>query len=232
VNFMGIMRLDLAGRLADTGDAATGESIVRPYDPASPGGLIGEGGGILIMEDRDTALKRGARLRAEVIGFGSAHSDVMADLAGTATADWSEADEGIQYAVENALEDARVLPGKIDAIVPHATGIPHVDAGELGALRAVFGARLKEIPLVTLPPAIGDTTAGGGAIGTAVGAMCLDRQRLPARIHAGKPHPDAQAGAAESRAATLRHILVLTGSMGGQNAAVVLRATDGADRAN
>jgi 3-oxoacyl-[acyl-carrier-protein] synthase II len=226
LNFMGTMRMDLAGRLAPTGDEGSGEKYVRPYDPEGTGGLLGEGGGILIMEDRDMALKRGARIRAEVIGFGSAHSDVMADLAGTAVADWNGADEGIQYSIENALEDAKVTPAQINAIVPHATGIPYPDSGELGALRAVFGARLKDVPMVTLPPAIGDTMAGSGAIAAAVGALCLDKQALPARIHAGKPHPDALAGAAPSRAARLRHTLVLTGSMGGQNAAVVLRATD------
>jgi len=59
LNFMGIMRMELAGRLAATGDAATGESIARPFDPDSPGSLLGEGAGILILEVADAAAKRG-----------------------------------------------------------------------------------------------------------------------------------------------------------------------------
>jgi len=226
LNFMGMVRMDFAGRLADTGDDTSGQAFIRPYDVDSPGSLLGEGGGILILEDRDSAIKRKATIRAEIIGFGSAHSDSLGDMLEFPKPNWSGFDEGTQFAIENALEDAKVRPQDIDAIIPHGCGVPHVDAGELGALRKVFGAHLKNIPLVTVTPAIGETMAGSGGLAAAVATLCLEHQTLPARLHSGKPQPDAQSGAAPSRRASLRHTLVLTGSMGGQNAALVLRATD------
>ena len=121
------------------------------------------------------------------------------------------------------MDDAGIGPADIDAIVPHGAGVRATDAGEAGALRAVFGPRLAELPLITLTPNIGACMAGMGAVQAAVGALCLKHQQLPARLHAGRPSAGMQAGAAPARAARLRHILVAAGSMGGQNAAIVLK---------
>lgn len=225
INLMRLMRLTMAGRLASTGTSQDGAAIVRPYDAAAPGQVLGEGGGILILEDLEHARKRSARAYAEVVGSGAAHS-------GSTPGGWTdgglnaEVDEGFMYAIQNALERAELEPGQIDAIVPHASGVPAMDRGEAGALRAVFGGRLAEIPLVTLTPAIGDCLASNGGLAVAVAALCLFHQKLPARIHGGACPGDLQAGAAPARDARLRHILVATGSLGGQNAAVILRTLD------
>jgi 3-oxoacyl-(acyl-carrier-protein) synthase len=98
-----------------------------------------------------------------------------------------------------------------------------MDRREAGALRAVFGARLPKIPLVTLTPQIGDALASNGGLAVAVAAMCLKEQKLPARLQAGKPQAGLDAGPAPARPAALRHVLVATSSLGGQNAAVILR---------
>lgn len=225
INHMRHLRMQLAGRLAATGDAEDGSALVRPYDPASPGSISGEGGGILILEDAGMARKRGAKPYAQIAGYGAAHSGPSPD-GWTGGGIRANVDEGVQYAIENALEDARLNPGDIDAIVPHGSGIPAMDAGELGALRTVFGERLGAIPLVTLVPFIGDCLASSGGLAVAVAAMCLRHQALPGRIHAGNPPPGTQAGPAPSRPARLRHILVVTGALGGQNAAVILRTPE------
>jgi 3-oxoacyl-[acyl-carrier-protein] synthase II len=222
VNLMGLLRLDLAGRLAATGDEQDGSRIVRPYDSEAPGGVVGEGGGILVLEEHGAASRRGARVYAEVAGFGSAQSGppcvppLRESPPGTI-------DEGVQFAIEAALDDAGTNPSEIDAIVPHGSGVRSTDVGEAAALRAVFGPRLSEIPLVTLTPSIGGCMAGMGAVQAAVGAMCLKEQKLPARLHAGRAPAGMQAGPSESRPARLRHVLVATGSMGGQNAAIILK---------
>jgi 3-oxoacyl-(acyl-carrier-protein) synthase len=129
--------------------------------------------------------------------------------------------------MENAIEDAGIRADDVDAIVPHGAGIVAMDSGEAGALRAVFGARIGQVPLVTVVPQVGDCMAAGGGLAAAVAAKCLREQRLPSRLNAGRPVEGMSAGAAEPRAARLRHILVATGSLGGQNAAVVLRAVEG-----
>lgn len=223
INLMGLLRLDLAGRVAHTGDSTDGVSFVRPYEAtastppengARRGGLLGEGGGILILEERECAKARGARVYAHVLGFGAAHSSPWYED--------GEADEGMRFAIEAALDDANVKASEIDAIVPMALGVEVMDRAEFGALRAVFGDRLKDVPLITLGAHVGNCNAGSGGLQAAVAAKCLFEQRLPARLHAGTPRPGIRAGAEPARAAALRRVLVCSGSLGGQNAALVL----------
>ncbi len=214
LNCMGILRMDLAGRLAATGDAEDGAGFVKPYDATAVGGILGEGGGILILEAEETARERGARVYARVAGFGAGQS--LPDY------DDGEADEGYRYAIMNALDDAGVQAEQIDAVVPLGSGIPMLDRAEAGALRAVFGARLKDLPLVHFGANIGNCTAGAGGLQAAVGAKCLAMQSLPARVHAGRPGTGLNAGSAAARAMNLRYVLVCTAALGGQNAAVVL----------
>jgi 3-oxoacyl-[acyl-carrier-protein] synthase II len=216
VNAMGMLRMDIAGRVAATGTDAPsdGATFVKPFDPASTGTLLGEGAGILIVEEREAAARRGATMYARVSGFGAGHSDT-----------WyrdGENDEGTLAALESAMADAKVRPGEIDAIVPLGSGIASQDAAEAGALRAVFGDRLKDIPLVLLTPLVGCAMAGAGGLLAAVAAKCVREQRLPARVNAGSPRAWLQAGAAASESRELRNVVVLTTSLGGQNAAVVL----------
>jgi 3-oxoacyl-[acyl-carrier-protein] synthase II len=214
LNVMGLMRWSLAGMLAPTGDETDGSRIVRPYDGAAAGGLLGEGGGILMLEEERAAAARGARAWARLAGFGAGQSDP--DYGDGAN------DEGMRFAIENALEDAGVSASQVDAVVPMASGVPRLDTAEAGALRAVFGDRLARVPLVTLTPHVGNCTAGQAGVQAAVGAMCLREQRLPARLHAGRPGRGLDAGARGPVAANLNCVLVCTGSLGGQNAAAVL----------
>lgn len=217
LNLMGLLRHEFAGRLAPTGDQTDGSQIVRPFESSgASGGLMGEAGGILILEAMDTAAARGKTAYAEIAGIGAGHSA----LAGPK----GEIDEeGYRFAIENALDDAEIKPEAIDAIVPTGSGCADTDAAELAALHRVFGARLSAVPLVTLSPMIGNCAAGTGGVQVAVGAMAVREQRLPARLHAGKPDARVDAGPAPARGASLKNVLVSTNCVGGQNAAVVLR---------
>jgi 3-oxoacyl-(acyl-carrier-protein) synthase len=98
-----------------------------------------------------------------------------------------------------------------------------VDAAERAAILHVFGARAASIPLVTLTPSIGNCGAGNGAIAAAVAARCVAEQRLPARLNT-KGAIGLDADACASRAATVGTVLVFTPSLGGQNAAAIIRS--------
>lgn len=222
LNLMGHLRMELAGRLAEVGEGVDGSSVIRPYDPDAAGGVQGEAGGLIVLERTSQAAARGARAYAEVIGVGAGHSGPPL-LPPFGDLDDDVSDEGLEVAIEAALEAAGIGPEDIDAIVPHGSGIRAIDQMEAGALRSVFGDRLASIELVTLAGHIGECMAGAGGVATAVGALCLHEQRLPARLHAGEPAHGLLAGARASREASLSHVLVCTNALGGQNAAVVLR---------
>lgn len=227
INLMGLLRLDLMRRLAATNGATDGAALVRPYDPAATGGLAGEAGGIVVLEEEGKARARAARVYARVAGFGAAQSPARLDepARGADVQRFFECSgEGLGDAIERALEDAEIAAGRVDAIVPLGSGVPTADAAEAAALRGVFGARLGEIPLVTLSPSIGECMAGGGALRVAAGAMAIKEQRLPARIHGGRAAEGLRAEAAPARGAALKNVLVCTSSLGGQNAAIVLTA--------
>ena len=219
VNPMGLIRMDLANRLAHTDNSADIDptSYIRPYDPDAAGGLLGEVCGICMVEAQETASARGARPYAVMSGFGAGHSPRQGNP--------RERAEGLIAAIEAAFLQAGINPDEIDVIIPHASGIPSIDEEEIAALDAVFGSGLRDIPLVTLTPNIGDGMAGAGGAAVCAAALCLRHQSLPARIHSGFPANNVQAGSVDQRDARLDRVLVCSNALGGQNAALVLSAT-------
>ncbi len=216
VNPMGILRMEFAGRLARAGADATPASVVRPFDPEAPGQIPGEAGGIVILERLESARRRGARPHCELAGFASSQSAFSDDPA--------RRGGGLALAIQRAIDDAGIDAGQIDAILPHGAAFRPLDEEERTAFETVFGDRLGEIPLITLAPALGETMAGAGGVALCVGATCLRRQMIPARLHEGAAAAGLDAGPAPARDARLDHMLVCTNALGGQNAAVVLRA--------
>ena len=220
VNLLGVLRMTIAGRFGNVPANSAPETAVQPYAGGS-GGVPGEGAGLLILENVDTAKARGKAAYAEVAGFGAAHS-FGKTTPGAAVVAKDAVNEGLALAIRNAMRDAGVDASAIDVIVPQACGSACVDTPEAGALRQVFGSRLDTIELVTLSPALGDCCAGTGGVQVAVAAMMLKEQALPARL--GAKVAGLQVGPADKRGTSMKHVLVCTSSLGGQNAALVLRA--------
>jgi len=218
LNPMGLLRQHFARRLATSNGSTDPASVVRPFGRSAAGSVLGEGGGILVLEGADIAESRGATVYAEVAGFASTQS-WCPDTVGL---EFDPEDEGVADAVRIALDDAGIGPDDIDAIVPFGSAIPNSDAVERHAFRTVLGDRAASVPLVTTVPNLGNCCAGASAISLAVAAKCLSEQKLPARLNTTDAD-GLDANACDARDADLRHILVTTTSMGGQNTAVVLR---------
>jgi 3-oxoacyl-[acyl-carrier-protein] synthase II len=218
-NHMGLLRQTYAKRLAETQEDEDGGAVVRPFDREARGTLLGEGGGILVLEAEESARARGASVYvyAVVSGFGSTQS-FCPDTVGI---ELDPTGEGIADAISVALESAKLTPSEIDAIVPMGTGAMHIDAAEAAAIKSVFGDRARDVPMVTTTPNVGLCCAGNGAIQTIAAAKALREQRLPARMNTINAD-GLNAAKCESKAAELRHMLVVSTSLGGQNVALVL----------
>ena len=228
LSFMGMLRIQLAGRLGSCEAQDAWSDVMRPFDPQSRGSILGEGGGILVLEERDKALARGAGIVAEIAGFGAAQApgphpsvDIAPPLdAAAAAGSGLGPDLGLVDAIRRALADAHLEPGDIQAIVPRGSGVPLMDHTERGALGEVFGAHLPTVPLVPWMHLSGDCCAGSGGVQAAVAAEMLRYQSIPSR-----PGPSV-AGldvAGPARDARLENVLVCCTAMGGQSAALVFR---------
>ena len=217
LSLMGTMRMSLANRYGPIPASTNPETAVRPFDTTSPGGVPGEGGGLLILEERESAIKRGVPIYAHVAGFGAAHN-AQRDVP------QGQPNHGLVFAVQAAIRDAGLTAADIDVIVPQAAGAPSTDEQELLALQTVFGSRLANITCVALSPALGDCAAGNGGLQAAVAALILKNQLLPARLGAASLPAWPAAARAASRPQVVKNVLVCSSSRAGQNAALVLRA--------
>lgn len=227
VNPMGMLRQSFTGMMAETtaNDDADPAKAVQPFAEDARGSVPGEGGALLLIEDYELAKARGGKIYAEIVGFGAAQSF---DLK-SGKIDPGKDGGGLVWAIEQSLTDAGVSADVIDAIVPMGFGAKAYDLAEANALRAIFGERMSNVPLVTTKPNVGSCAAGAGAIDLAAGAMCLRCQMLPARL--GCADSDGvfegfDASEIGQRDAKLEYVLVCGMGLGGQNTAVVLKKVE------
>ena len=175
LNPMGILRQQFAGRLAKLEPTDDPALLVRPFSEDARGSVLGEGGGILILEALESARERGARPVAEIAGF-SASQASCSDTVGLV---YDEDDTSVESAINNALKSADCSPDDIDAVLPLGSGIPHMDAVDARAIHAVFGERAGSVPIITFVPNVGLCGAGTGAIATSLAAKWSRRTDAP-----------------------------------------------------
>jgi 3-oxoacyl-[acyl-carrier-protein] synthase II len=219
LSLMGILRMSLAGRYGTHASDADPLTAVRPYDPTCSGGVPGEGGGLLVLEEAASAAARQRKPYARIAGFGAAHNR-------TREVPTNQPNRGLVFAIRAALRDANVAPGEIDVIVPQAAGVAETDNPELLALQEVFGESLKAIECVSLPPALGDCAAGNGGLQAVVAALIVHHQTLPARLGAQQVSAWPRASRAASRPEAVKNVLICTSSLAGQNAALIVQRAD------
>ena len=212
VHPMGLMRWTLLKRLTTAGNHQPATAC-RPMDQAACGTVIAEGGSVLIIEELQHALSRGGKIYAEVAGVGASSS--ARGIAGP-----DPAGEAMAVAMSKSLKDADTSPADVQMVIPSGYAIVGHDRAEASAIHHVFGTLRPEV--MPIRGGIGDAGAGSQALDLAAAAMALQHQMVPGAVNCTAPIAELNVPQ-QTHAAHLQHVLVTTGSIAGQNAAVVLR---------
>jgi 3-oxoacyl-(acyl-carrier-protein) synthase len=189
----------------------------RPFDASRAGFVLGEGGAVVVLEERERALARRARIYAEVLGFGSSN-DAYHPIAPHPEG------AGAARAIRLALADGGVPPELVGHVNAHAASTPAGDLAESMAIRAVFGARAEQMPVTSLKGAIGHCMGAAGAIETVAAVLTLATGRIPPTRNYRTPDPAIGLDIVHGAPRTVRLDALTKHSfgLGGQNACLVL----------
>ncbi len=189
----------------------------RPFDRTRDGFILGEGGGALMLEDMDLAKARGAKIYAEVVGYGSAADgfDMIAP---------ADHGEGSTRAMKAALERRDVPPDEIDMINPHGTATPLGDQRESEAIWGTFGSHTPDILISATKSMTGHMMGAAGAFEGIATVLSLYHQTVPGTLNYLEPDPECNINVAtETIEKPLRYGLSNNIGLGGHNAAVIFK---------
>jgi 3-oxoacyl-[acyl-carrier-protein] synthase II len=199
------------------------EAASRPFDAARDGFICGEGAGVLVLEELEHALARGATPLAELVGYG-------------ATADASHitlpapGGIGAVRAARRALEKAGLAPTDVDHVNAHATSTPEGDKAELQAIKSILGTHAPKATITANKSMIGHTLGAAGAIESIVSVMTIREGCVPPTINLTDPDPEAAGLSIVTDRAEphdVRVVLSNSFGFGGQNTALIFRRWDG-----
>jgi 3-oxoacyl-[acyl-carrier-protein] synthase II len=210
---------DSFSRITYTGFARLGAiatDTVRPFDRNRKGMIPGEGAGVLVLEPLDRALARGARVYAEVAGYGlscDAHHMTAAHPEGA----------GAARAMTQALRDSNLAPADVSYISAHGTGTPTNDRLETIAVKRVFGDSSR-VPMSSIKSMIGHTMGAASAIEAAVCALAVHEDVVPATMNLEEPDPECDLDYIPGVPRHLRVEAAMNNAyaFGGNNASVIL----------
>jgi 3-oxoacyl-[acyl-carrier-protein] synthase II len=195
---------------------AMSEKASRPFDKDRDGFVIGEGAGILVLEDLESAKKRGARIYAEVTGYG-ANSDAHHVAAP------APEHKGAQACFKIALRDAKLDPSAIAYINAHGTSTELNDKNETIAVKKVFGDHARKLAMSSTKSMTGHTLGAAGGIEAGISALAIARGVLPPTTNYETPDPDCDLDYIPNKAREQRvdHVMSNSFGFGGTNAALI-----------
>src|SRR5947207_8412806 len=219
-----ICRLGLAGfaaaRALSTNFNDDPPRASRPWDQDRDGFVMGEGAGILVLEEYEHAQQRGARIYAEVIGYG------MSGDAFHLTAP-AEDGNGAFRSMRNALTRAHLTPAKIDYINAHGTSTPLGDEIELGAVKRLFGDHAYELSMSSTKSAIGHLLGAAGSVEAIFSILAIRDGVVPPTLNLDNPSPSCDIDLVPKQAKERKVSYVLSKSFGfcGTNASLIFSGT-------
>ena len=194
----------------------------RPFDKDRDGFVVGEGAGVLVLEDLELAKKRGAQIIAELVGYGMSGDAFHITLP-------PDDGNGAHRVMLNALTDAGVRPGQIDYINAHGTSTPPNDRIETCAIRRLFGEHAPRVAISSTKSMIGHLLGAAGAVEAGITSLVVERGVIPPTINYEIPDPDCDLDYVpnKSRKANVRYALSNSFGFGGTNAALLFKKYEG-----
>lgn len=199
-------------RNGDVADAS------RPFDKTRSGFVMGEGAGCIVLEELEHAKARGAKIYAELVGYGSncgAYHMVSPNPSG----------EDARDAMQRALDDAGAKPEEVDYVSAHGTSTKLNDLAETRAIKALLGQRAKDVPVSGIKSMVGHTIGASGAIQLISCCLAFEREFLPPTINLKEPDPECDLDyvANKSRKKKVNFALSNSFGFGSNNAVLALR---------
>jgi len=194
----------------------------RPFDKDRDGFIIGEGAGVLILEELEHARRRGARIYAEIVGYG------MSSDAYHMTAP-SEDGDGARRVMAMAVRKAGIAPSDVDYINAHGTSTPYNDRLETLAIRNCFGEHAETLAISSTKSMTGHLLGGAGGLEAGITALAVHHQVAPPTINLDDPDPECDLDYVphQSRQMPIRYALSNSFGFGGTNAALLFKRFEG-----
>ena len=193
----------------------------RPFDRDRDGFIIGEGAGVVILEEYERAQARKAPLYAELVGYG------MSGDAFHVTAPSENADGAVR-AIRAALARGECRPDQVDYVNAHGTSTPYNDRLETLAIKTVFGDHANQLAVSSTKSMTGHLLGAAGGLEAGITALAIRRQTLPPTINLDTPDPDCDLDyvPGSARSATVRYALSNSFGFGGTNAVLLFKRCD------
>ena len=190
----------------------------RPWDKGRDGFVMGEGAGVVILEEYEHAKKRGARIYSEVVGYG------MSADAFHITAPHEDG-SGAAMAMELALKDAAIAPDAVDYINAHGTSTPLGDIAETRAVKRTFGEHAKKVAISSTKSELGHLLGASGGVEAVITALAVHRNLVPPTINLDDPDPECDLDFVPHKARDRKVTYAMSNSFGfgGHNASLLLK---------
>lgn len=194
------------------------ETASRPFDATRDGFVLGEGAGVVVLEELEHARRRGARIYGEIIGYG-ATGDAY-HLTGQ-----PDAHEGLQRAMKRALRDGKLAPSDVDYVNAHGTSTPLNDPNEIKAIKAVFGEHAQKLSVSSTKSATGHMLGAAGGVEFIACALALQNGIVPPTINYVTPDPECDLDITPNvpKQRALRVAVSNSSGFGGHNVSLALR---------